>query len=78
MIPAGVLHSLEAALGQELAFVIFGTPPMAIEDDRAKPRRVESVRFNLVRFYAEPICDGPQRFPVGLFHFISLDASKGL
>jgi antitoxin component of MazEF toxin-antitoxin module len=39
VIPAGVLHSLEAEQGQELEFVIFGTPPMAIEDERARPRR---------------------------------------
>jgi mannose-6-phosphate isomerase-like protein (cupin superfamily) len=39
VIPAGVLHSLEADPGQELEFVIFGAPPMPIEDERAKPRR---------------------------------------
>lgn len=39
VIPAGVLHSLEAASGSELEFVIFGTPPMAIEDERARPRK---------------------------------------
>jgi mannose-6-phosphate isomerase-like protein (cupin superfamily) len=38
-IPAGVLHSLEADPGQELEFVIFGTPPMPIDDDRARPRK---------------------------------------
>ena len=40
VIPAGVLHSLEADPGQELEFVIFGTPPMPIEDERARPRSV--------------------------------------
>ena len=40
MIPAGVLHSLEASAGSELEFVIFGTPPMAMEDERARPRKV--------------------------------------
>jgi mannose-6-phosphate isomerase-like protein (cupin superfamily) len=39
VIPAGVRHSLEAAKGEELEFVIFRTPPMAIDDERAKPRR---------------------------------------
>lgn len=39
VIPAGVLHSLEAEQGQELEFVIFGTPPMAMEDERARPRK---------------------------------------
>ena len=37
VIPAGVPHSLEAQPGQQLEFVIFGTPPMSIDDDRAKP-----------------------------------------
>jgi hypothetical protein len=31
--------SLQAADGQELEFVIFGTPSISIEDERAKPRR---------------------------------------
>jgi quercetin dioxygenase-like cupin family protein len=39
VIPAGVSHALEVDAGQELEFVIFGTPPMAIEDDRARPRK---------------------------------------
>ena len=38
VIPAGVPHSLEADSGQELEFVIFGTPPMAMDDDRARPK----------------------------------------
>ncbi|MEN6496456.1 MAG: cupin domain-containing protein [Thermoguttaceae bacterium] len=37
IIPAGVPHSLEADPGQELKFVIFGTPPMSIDDERARP-----------------------------------------
>ncbi len=40
IIPAGVRHSLQADPGQELEFVIFGTPPIPIEDERAKPRKV--------------------------------------
>jgi hypothetical protein len=36
-IPARVPHSLECELGQESEFVIFGTPPMAIDDERARP-----------------------------------------
>jgi mannose-6-phosphate isomerase-like protein (cupin superfamily) len=39
VIPAGVLHSLEANPGQGLEFVIFGTPPMSIDDERARPRK---------------------------------------
>jgi mannose-6-phosphate isomerase-like protein (cupin superfamily) len=39
VIPAGTSHALEIDPGQELEFVIFGTPPIAIDDDRAKPRR---------------------------------------
>jgi quercetin dioxygenase-like cupin family protein len=38
VIPAGVVHSLQADPGQELEFVIFGTPPLSITDERAKPR----------------------------------------
>lgn len=39
VIPANVLHSLEADPGHELEFVIFGSPPIPIEDERAKPRK---------------------------------------
>jgi mannose-6-phosphate isomerase-like protein (cupin superfamily) len=39
VIPAGVSHALEVDPGQELEFVIFGSPPMPIEDDRARPRK---------------------------------------
>jgi hypothetical protein len=37
VIPAGMPHSLEASSNEELEFVIFGTPPMSIDDERAKP-----------------------------------------
>ena len=40
VIPAGVPHSLEADPGEELEFIIFGTPPMAMDDERAMPRKV--------------------------------------
>jgi len=40
VIPAGVPHSLKAEPGTRLEFVIFGTPPMSLEDERAKPRKV--------------------------------------
>ena len=40
IIPAGVPHSLEADPGLELEFVIFGIPPMSLEDERAKPTKV--------------------------------------
>lgn len=39
-IPAGVVHSLQADPGQELEFVIFGSPPISIQDERAKARAV--------------------------------------
>ena len=39
VIPAGVLHSLEASEGKELEFVIFGMPPMGMGDERARPRK---------------------------------------
>jgi mannose-6-phosphate isomerase-like protein (cupin superfamily) len=39
VVPAGAAHALAADPGEALEFVIFGTPPMSIEDDRAKPRR---------------------------------------
>jgi mannose-6-phosphate isomerase-like protein (cupin superfamily) len=37
VIPAGLPHGLEADEGQTLQFIIFGTPPMFIDDERAKP-----------------------------------------
>jgi len=40
IIPAGVAHRLEADPGSELEFVIFGTPPTSLEDERARPRKV--------------------------------------
>ncbi len=40
VIPAGVLHSLEALAGEELEFIVFGTPPMEMDDEQAKPRTV--------------------------------------
>jgi mannose-6-phosphate isomerase-like protein (cupin superfamily) len=40
VIPAGVPHSLAADDGDTLEFIIFGTPPMSIDDERARPRRV--------------------------------------
>jgi mannose-6-phosphate isomerase-like protein (cupin superfamily) len=36
-IPAGAVHSLESNTKDLLEFIIFGTPPMPIEDDRAVP-----------------------------------------
>jgi quercetin dioxygenase-like cupin family protein len=38
VIPAGAVHSLTASNDGELELVIFGTPPMSITDERAKPR----------------------------------------
>ena len=43
VIPRGISHSLKAKEGPEgeskLKFIIFGTPPMAIDDERAAPRK---------------------------------------
>jgi mannose-6-phosphate isomerase-like protein (cupin superfamily) len=39
VIPAGVPHALAAAEGQTLEFVIFGTPAMDINDERARPKK---------------------------------------
>ena len=39
VIPRGVEHSLRADEGETLEFVIFGTPAMSIDDERAKPRK---------------------------------------
>jgi mannose-6-phosphate isomerase-like protein (cupin superfamily) len=38
VIPAGVPHSLETSAGEELEVVIFGTPPMAMDDGWARPK----------------------------------------
>ena len=40
VIPAGIPHSLQADPEAELEFVIFGTPAMPLDDDRARPREV--------------------------------------
>jgi mannose-6-phosphate isomerase-like protein (cupin superfamily) len=39
VIPAGTVHSLEADRGDALEFVIFGVPPVPVEDKRARPVR---------------------------------------
>ena len=39
VIPAGMPHALEAAPGEALQFVIFGTPPVPLDDARARPER---------------------------------------
>lgn len=36
-IPRGLVHSLIADSDEVLEFIIFGTPPMLIEDERAAP-----------------------------------------
>ena len=38
VIPRGLRHSLAADGDEPLEFIIFGVPPMAIDDDRARPR----------------------------------------
>lgn len=37
VIPAGVVHSLDAKEGEMLEFIIFGTPAMSIDHKDAKP-----------------------------------------
>lgn len=39
VIPRGLPHSLEAEEGDTLEFIIFGTPAMSIDDERARPRK---------------------------------------
>ncbi|MBN2712870.1 MAG: cupin domain-containing protein [Planctomycetes bacterium] len=39
VIPAGIPHSIYATQGEQLEFVIFGTPSMSIDDPRAKPEK---------------------------------------
>ncbi len=39
VIPRGLPHSLEAEDGDTLEFIIFGTPAMSIDDERARPRK---------------------------------------
>jgi mannose-6-phosphate isomerase-like protein (cupin superfamily) len=39
VLPAGVPHELEAVPGETLEFVIFGSPAMLIDDERAQPRK---------------------------------------
>ncbi|MFO8027127.1 MAG: cupin domain-containing protein [Opitutales bacterium] len=41
VIPSGKVHSLISDSGKPLEFIIFGTPPMSIEDERAVPRKPE-------------------------------------
>lgn len=39
VIPAGHAHALAATGDEPLEFVIFGTPPMPIDDPRARPEK---------------------------------------
>ncbi len=39
VIPAGMVHSLLSDTDEPLVFIIIGTPPMSIEDDRAMPQK---------------------------------------
>ncbi|MBC2710202.1 MAG: cupin domain-containing protein [Desulfosarcina sp.] len=36
-IPAGMPHALSSGTDAPLEFIIFGTPPMGMDDERAKP-----------------------------------------
>jgi len=42
VIPAGVPHSLQSDTDTPLEFVIFGTPPIPLNDDRAMPMKAKS------------------------------------
>ncbi len=42
VIPAGVNHSLTSDSDKPIEFIIFGTPPMSIDDKRAKPMKTQS------------------------------------
>lgn len=39
VIPSGKVHALVSNSGEPLEFIIFGTPPMSIDDARAAPRK---------------------------------------
>jgi mannose-6-phosphate isomerase-like protein (cupin superfamily) len=39
VVPAGTVHSLEAEGDDAIEFVIFGAPPVSVEDERARPVR---------------------------------------
>jgi mannose-6-phosphate isomerase-like protein (cupin superfamily) len=39
IIPAGVVHSLESDSEKPLEFVIFGTPPLSLDDAQARPKK---------------------------------------
>ena len=39
VIPAGMIHSLSSDTDEPMLFIIIGTPPMSIEDDRAAPQK---------------------------------------
>lgn len=41
VIPAGTVHALEVEGGEPLEFVIFGVPPLPLDDPRARPHRPE-------------------------------------
>ena len=41
VIPRGLPHDLEADEGEFLTFIIFGTPAMSFDDERARPRKPE-------------------------------------
>ncbi len=39
VIPKGTVHSIISETNDPLEFIIFGTPPMFIDDNRAKPQK---------------------------------------
>lgn len=42
-IPRGLVHSLVSDTDEPLEFIIFGTPPMSIDDERAAPRKPDAI-----------------------------------
>lgn len=39
VVPRGVIHEVDAEDDETLEFIIFGTPPMNIDDPKCEPRR---------------------------------------
>ena len=70
VIPAGVSHELCADAAGTLEFVIFGTPPMYIDDPRARPERPEhmlpldggGVRSSVADGFPAPTGDAEKSF----------------
>lgn len=49
VIPAGTPHGLVSDPGERLEFVIFGTPPVPIDDPSAKPEKPEGMENGMIK-----------------------------